>query len=328
MTRETGTKKSFFQKEWPLALKILLALLALWFIFKQVSEKEVDEFIVIYRQLAQHRSNWVIFIILDILMGVNWYLEAFKWKILVEKFERIRVFTALRATLSGVTISFFTPNRMGEFAGRIMHIGPGARLQAALASLIGSASQLMVTLIVGAYGLCFFLPAYLELPKNYLVIFIFVASGITAVLLNMFFHFGFLTRVLTHLRVLHRFEKHLQVFRLYSSRELFKILSFSIFRYLIFTIQFIIILNMMGLQLPFIKIFGLIAVIYLALALIPTIAFLTELPVRGSVALYVLGQYSSEHSPILCASFSIWFLNIVFPAVIGALFIFYFRFTR
>ncbi len=328
MTREPGTKKSFFQQEWPLALKIILALLALWFIFKQVSEKDVDEFMVIYRQLAQHRTNWIIFFILDILMGVNWYLEAFKWKVLVEKFEKIRVFTALRATLSGVTISFFTPNRMGEFAGRIMHIGPGSRLQAALSSLIGSASQLMVTLIAGAFGLCFFLPAYLGLPKNYLVIFIFIASGITAVLLNMFFHFGFLTRVLTHLRILHRFERHLQVFRLYSSRELFKILSFSVFRYMIFSVQFVIILNMTGIQLPFLKLFGLIAVIYLALALIPTIAFLTELPVRGSVALYVLGQYSTEHTSILCASFSIWLLNIVLPAVIGALFIFYFRFTR
>lgn len=118
------------------------------------------------------------------------------------------------------------------------------------------------------------------------------------------------------------------VFQSYTSIELIKILGFSVLRYIVFSVQFVIMLQMMHIDLGFLFLFGLVTVIYLVLTIIPTLAILTELPVRGSVAIYIIGQYSQEHLGILCASFSIWLLNLVLPAIIGSASIFYFRFTK
>src|SRR5688572_25018804 len=53
-----------------------------------------------------------------LLMFVNWSIETIKWKLAVEKIQRISFFTAFRAVLSGVTFSVTTPNRVGEYFGR------------------------------------------------------------------------------------------------------------------------------------------------------------------------------------------------------------------
>jgi hypothetical protein len=183
---------------------------------------------------------------------------------------------------------------------------------------------LLVTCIFGLLALAFYLPAYLGLNSNYVFLFLPAAGLITAVLLNMFFHFGFLTRILHHLKMLNRFDKYLDVFGQYSRKELIKIFLFSVFRYIVFTMQFVILLKLMGVELHFPFLFGLVTIVYLVLAFFPSI-FFTELPVRGSVALYVIGQYTSQHLSILCASFTIWLINLVIPAIIGAVSVLYFR---
>jgi len=321
----TPTKKSFLQRKWPLLVKMLIIGLTLWFIYRKVAFKEdLDDFILFYKQLATDPFNWIIFLLVDFMMGINWYLEAFKWKILVDKFEKIGFFRSLRATLTGVTVSFFTPNRIGEFAGRILHIGPHARVQAALATFIGSASQLLVTCIFGLLALACYLPAFIGLSSNYIFLFLPVAGLITALLLNMFFHFGFLTRILHHLKMLNRFDKYLDVFAQYSKKELIRIFLLSVLRYLVFTMQFVILLMLMGVDLGIPLLFGLVTIVYFALAFFPSI-FFTELPVRGSVALYVIGQYTGQHLSILCASFTIWLINLVIPAMIGAVSVLYSR---
>lgn len=324
----TGSRKKFFQKEWPLAIKLVIICLSLWFIYKQVVMKEdLDKFILLYKNLSLEKKNWLLFLLIDVLMGINWYLEAYKWRLLVYRFEKITLFKSLRATLSGLTVSFFMPNRIGEFAGRVMHLEPDSRIMAVLATIIGSASQLLVTCIFGFFGLAAFLPGYLGLTLGYAVLFWIGAAVLSALFLNMFFHFGFLTRVFHRFRILDRFEKHLAVFEKYSLHELIRILMLSVFRYIIFALQFVLLLRMMGIEQPVVFLFGLVSVVYIVLTLVPTIA-LTELPLRSSVALTVIGYYSSEHIGILCASFTLWFINLVVPAILGSVCILYFRFTK
>ena len=79
----------------------------------------------------------------------------------------------------------------------------------------------------------------------------------------------------------------------------------------------------------------LIAVIYIFMAIIPTIA-LTEIGVRGSVSLYVfqhhieaLGIWSPEIAVgVVSASSLLWIFNLVFPAIVGTIFVFSLRFFR
>ncbi|RYY96353.1 MAG: hypothetical protein EOO11_13665, partial [Chitinophagaceae bacterium] len=56
------------------------------------------------------------------LMGVNWGLEAAKWRLLVAPVQPVGFWNALRAVLSGVSFSVTMPNRIGEYLGRMLYI--------------------------------------------------------------------------------------------------------------------------------------------------------------------------------------------------------------
>ena len=55
-----------------------------------------------------------------LLMIVNWGIEAFKWKISVQQVQHVKYFTAFKAILSGTSFSVTTPNRVGEYLGRVL----------------------------------------------------------------------------------------------------------------------------------------------------------------------------------------------------------------
>src|SRR5215203_3970587 len=84
-----------------------------------------------------------------LLMIINWGIEAFKWKISVQRIQQVIYFTAFKAILSGTSFSVTTPNRVGEYLGRVLYTNEGNRLKAISLTIAGSMSQLLVTLFMG-----------------------------------------------------------------------------------------------------------------------------------------------------------------------------------
>ena len=129
------------------------------------------------------RIDYLQLSIVMVLMLVNWALEAQKWRLLVMKYENISFWTAYEAIFTGVTISIFTPNRIGEYAGRIFHLENADLIKASLASVIGSIAQLMATFIFGILGLLYIYPTFfstlnLITPTKYLIIAILIIIGL------------------------------------------------------------------------------------------------------------------------------------------------------
>src|SRR6185436_5079605 len=89
------------------------------------------------------------FLLVFILMFVNWSLEALKWKLSVQKVQPINFFRALKAIFSGVSFSITTPNRMGEYFGRMLYMDEGKRLKIVSLTILCSLSQLIITLLFG-----------------------------------------------------------------------------------------------------------------------------------------------------------------------------------
>ena len=98
-------------------------------------------------------------------------------------------------------------------------------------------------------------------------------------------------------------------------------------RYLVFSTQFILMLHWFDIQIPWQEALKAISIMYLVLTVVPSIA-LSELTIRGSVALFFFSAYSGNSTGILAASSMIWFINLVIPALAGALAAFYFRFNK
>jgi uncharacterized membrane protein YbhN (UPF0104 family) len=275
------------------------------------------------------------------LMLVNWSLEAYKWKYLISKVEKVSFFKAFQAVFTGISISSFIPNRVGEFFGRVFILKTASRIESILITVVGSMSQLLITVMVGSIALLVFIPLYLSavvFSHGYLYYcLVSLVLALDFLLLALFFKLSFLATLKERIlrNGLKRFRKFFRVFAFYHNREMATVMLLSLTRYLVFSTQFYLLLVLFDVRIPYLNALVLIALIYLIMAIIPTIA-LTELGIRGSVALYIFGIYFGQLFPttgidnlgIFAASTMLWMINLGIPAVVGTIFVFRLQFFR
>jgi hypothetical protein len=63
------------------------------------------------------------------------------------------------------------------------------------------------------------------------------------------------------------------------------------------------------------------SVVFLVMAVVPTLTFLTELGLRWEASIQVLELYSPNIVGIFATSFAVWLINLIIPALIGSLLI-------
>ena len=131
----------------PLLLTILLFL-----IYKQISAKdsllgEWNNFVDYFKA-----GNKVLFVLVLLLAPLNWMLEAKKWQWLLQKIEPLSFRKAWASTLTGIAFALVTPNKIGDFAGRILYLSNKTKLRGAIATLIGNLAQTIVVFLFGIIG--------------------------------------------------------------------------------------------------------------------------------------------------------------------------------
>ncbi len=309
-------------------LKTAIVVASVYFIYvKVISRPDFDEMVKNLEQTIKEPSSLSAIISITLLMLLNWFLETAKWKLLLRRIAPVSWLKGFRSVLSGVTISVFTPNRMGEFAGRVMHLDSGVRIKSSLASIIGSMNQLLITIVAGGMGLLTTIEN-LESDNSFMyrVKFLLIFIGILFAIF-IYFQMPLLARLGERYRNLRKINLYTKVFGLYPFQELLTLTFFSSLRYLVFTFQFFLVLQLFGIDLPYLQTLQVTSLIYLVMAVVPSIA-LSELTVRGSVALYFLTPLAGNSAGIIAASSFLWFMNLIIPAVLGALAVFYFRFYK
>ncbi len=267
---------------------------------------------------------WVI-----VLMLINWGLEAAKWQLLVKPLEHIGFLKAYQSVLAGCSITMLTPNRTGEFGGRVMFLKTENRLKGIAATVLGSMSQLLITLMAGCLGVYYFRhPLYLKGVgmQSWFQQWIF-SDGVIALsmllmagLLLFIFKGKWLVLLSQKIKMMHKLTSYIEVIKTYRNKDLLRLITYSSLRYLVFILQYRMIFQLLQVHMPLLECMALVAVFYLMMALVPTIGF-TELPVRGAAAVLVFGIYSNNVIGIQAATLSIWFINLVIPAFVGSIFI-------
>ena len=314
-------------------IKIGIVALALFFLYQQLNLKSGVDKHSVDDIIAKLKVNYIIVIVVVLMMFLNWFLEALKWRFLIAKIEKVSIKRSLRAIFSGITVSAFTPNRVGEYGGRVFCLEKADRIQAVLITVIGSMAQLLTTIIFGSIGLLY-LPTYQSDFSLFFdkVSFAYPVLAFILILLNvllilLFLNVSVLTSVLTKISFLKKFEKYNGVFSFYSFEELLKVLGYSVARYVVFTTQFFILLQLFDVQILYADAIILIMSMLFVISVIPTIA-ITEIGVRGSVALFLFGLVSANTVGILSATFVLWIINLLIPSLIGVVFIFTLKFFR
>ena len=270
------------------------------------------------------RTNWPAVLLVLLLMFLNWGIEARKWQLLVRPFESFTYRKAYYSILAGVAISIITPNRVGEYGGRILFLRSGSRWKGASVTGVGSLSQFITTMLFGVIGLLYFIGRFGAFPVSgqnlrvWEVLILGVAVVLLVAALLLYFHLDKLTGVFYRIKWLRRFRYFVRVIDTFSNRQLVHVLALSITRYLVFSAQYLILLQVLGADLIWWQGFLLLFLIYLCLALIPTIA-IAELGIRGELSIWILGLVATNHVAILAATFGIWLINLLIPAIMGSI---------
>lgn len=257
-----------------------------------------------------------------LLMVLNWALEASKWWLLLRPVERLPFARAFMATIAGTSVGLITINRTGEFLGRILFLSPENRASGAFASALGSIAQFLVTLVLGSIGLIVLLLSDNALPwaEQWVTLAVVMLAALVAVIATTFYLFPrFLRQLLLLIPFLSRLEKASAVLGEYQQSELLRVLFLSLVRYGVFTFQYVLVLWSVQADVYWGALFVAVPVIYLLATLIPSI-MLTELGVRGSVAVAVLGPLGANEAAVLLGTTVLWSINVAFPAIVGSVF--------
>lgn len=302
-------------------LKITIAVLCLWFLYYEFFVK--TEFETMWMQFTQIEFNtykMTLLLITLALVFVNWGFETSKWRLLIRAIEEVPWIKAFKAVISGITISIFTPNRVGEFAARIFYLQSNHRIKGILISIIGSISQLCVTMVVGSFCFSFFLIQHQQfnsIEKTLIAIFPFVLS---AVMILFYFNMDLLRSLLLKLNSARKARVYLNVFTFYNAKQLLQVLVLSLLRFIVFSIQYYLLFLLFDIKVSLLTSFMLTSSIFFVLAIIPTIA-LAELGIRGATAIYFISYYATNELSMLASSYALWCVNLAIPALFGLLFI-------
>jgi Lysylphosphatidylglycerol synthase TM region len=262
-----------------------------------------------------------------LLMLVNWGIEAYKWKISVQNIQPISFGKAFKAILSGVSFSVTTPNRMGEYVGRLLYMEEGNRLRTISLTMVSSISQLIITLLMGLTGLIVLLPA---LKKSdmvsgidsslWLQVIIYGVAAVLLILTLFYFRLGLITRLFEKFSGSRRYIYLVKALEDVHATLLLRLLSLSLLRFTVFCIQYYLLFRLFDVGIGWWQSFWSVSIAFLVLAVIPSFA-IAELGIRGRINLKILGLFSVNHLGITIATVSVWLINLIVPAVIGSVLI-------
>ena len=267
------------------------------------------------------------FLFAILLMPLNWFLETAKLYLLLKSEVKISFRHTLEAVLSGLAFSMNTPNRIGEYFGRILSLEKGQRLIGANFSIVSGLSQLFVTMTAGFVSIIIFKDLH-ESVGNSAEILGYITSDVfmlllffaCLLLLASYFFYTSIVQALCKLLPIKKMTTLASGIKKIPSFLLLTILTISIVRFIIFTTQYLLILHAFGVKFEYHAGFAFISIIYLVMAIIPTIAF-AELGIRGKVALIVAGGFTNQLLALTAGTVFVWILNLVLPAIIGTTFL-------
>ncbi|MCB0769003.1 MAG: flippase-like domain-containing protein [Flavobacteriales bacterium] len=254
------------------------------------------------------------------LMMLNWGIEAAKWRVLIRPVESVRPLRSFVATIAGTSVGLVSVNRTGELIGRVLFLKPENRVRGGFATALGSIAQFVVTLVLGGLGMMGLVVSGhpLPWPGGWLTWVIVSLTALSALVALLFYlHPALLRQLLMHLPFLSRLERASSVLGSHKDHALVAVLLLSGLRYFVFTGQFVILLSAFDGGVPITAALLGVPMMYLIATLIPTV-MLTELGVRGSVAVAVFGPLGGADSAVLLATTCLWTINVAFPACVGS----------
>ena len=251
------------------------------------------------KHLFEYDFGWSWYLVFAVLlMPVNYFLEARKWQVLMSSQRKVDLVQSFFIVLRSVPYGVLTPWRVGEWYGRAEM--EQRKIESSVLAALGGYIQQLATVSFGVLGV--------------VEIFGFSRSSELWLLVVFMVLLGYFWVKKAYL-IWPKFEflKHLNLW-LYLRTAVWAFL-----RFLIFSLQYVLVLKFAGVKADLAYLFYSVWVIYLSLNVLPLSSF-TDFGVRSGVAIFLLGKFGNVLT-ISLAGLLVWAINIGLSTVLGSLLI-------
>lgn len=287
---------------------------------KLSDNKNLGNFTHIIKNLDRLHVSYVLATIV-LLMFLNWLLEAFKWKFLVRKIEKITIKKAVESVFCGLTWAVFTPNRIGEYGGRVFFLSPRKRILGVVSMGVGAMGQMVITNVCGCIAICWFSARFLHLESWAAILLFVLAFAVSTLLLLFYFNIKILSNLIDRISFLRKFRKFFTLLSAYHKRDLWIVFYYCIARFFVFTSQYCLILHLLIPQLPLFGMVMMIFILFFIQSALPSLDLL-DIGVRTMTATYFFSFITHQEVAVMASTACIWFVNLIVPAVLGSVFVF------
>ena len=287
--------------------KLLIVGGALYFIYNQLVHNEKLDWNQFLSLLERKKSIAGIAFILS-LSFLNRFLEILKWQNLAQKLQKISLSKATEQVLAALTAGLFTPNGIGEYAGKALYYPKKDAREVVFLNLICNGIQMILSILFGIVGLLN-LGYWLEVG-----ILVSAVSGL-----------GLLFFLLKKITIKgYSLNQFFQKINALPKKMHQKNIILAVLRYLTFSHQYYFLFLAFDVDLPYFTLMGTIAAVYFLASSLPTFQFL-DFAVKGGVSVYFFGLLGINEWIIVFISMLMWFLNIVLPVLVGSVYVFRFK---
>ena len=230
----------------------LLFIVLVFIIYSKIkNQQDLNEKLLIVKGIFTKR-NILQLIFLFVLLCANWGIESRKWQLLMHPIEQVSFLTSVKAVLSGLALSLFLPNGFGEYPARALYMQEGNKLRSVALNIAGSMAQLIITLLAGIISLIY-LRNYSWQTKSqmhglsvlWLDGIISMISAGTVLLIIAYFRLSWLTRLFIKIPFVNKYRYFIQSLEIFKWKELTRILNLSFLRFIVFVVQYIIVLQLL-----------------------------------------------------------------------------------
>jgi len=287
--------------------KLLIVGGALYFIYNQLMNNEKLDWKQFLALLERKKSvAGTVFILF--LSFQNRFLEILKWQNLVQEIKIISLSKATEQVLAALTAGLFTPNGIGEYAGKALYFSKKDVGKVVFLNLMCNGVQMILSVFFGIIGLLI-IGYWIEVG-----ILLIVVSGIS---LTLFF----LKKIAVKgYSLLQFFQKINALPKKIHQKNIY----LATLRYLTFSHQYYFLFLAFDVQLPYFTLMATIAAVYFIASSLPTFQFF-DFAVKGGVSVYFFGLLGINEWIVVFISMLMWLLNIVVPVLIGSIYVFRFK---
>ena len=251
------------------------------------------------------------------LIPLNLAFGAWRWlTVLHLVMPEAGFMDALASMLCGRSLGFFTPARLGEYAGRVFYLDHPRKWELVALTAAEQIPGMIWYLGCGLVALLYLRERAFVYPEAVTVALLVVGVGGLVLLVAFLTGPAATYRLLTSLLPFQRLRSSLAFLTRLAARDIRLLLGITLLAYAVFSTQFFLLLRALTPTAEVATGYAGIALVYMAKSVLPPVTIM-DLGIREGAAVFFLTPLGLPEAAAFNAAFLIFALNVATPALLG-----------